>query len=59
MKKKKTSEDYYDKIKQQLGSQALLSFQTQGGRLYGKEAMCKMLEDYHQAKLKEIKALEE
>ena len=46
-----TSEEYYKKIKPQLGTQALLSLQIDGSRLYGKDAICKMLEDYHQAKL--------
>ena len=56
---KMTSEEYYEKIRPQLGTQALLSFQINGVRLYGKDAICKMLEDYHQAKLEEIKSLEE
>jgi len=46
------AEEYYEKIKAQLGTQALLSLQINGGRLYGKQAICKMLEDYHQANLK-------
>ena len=45
------AEEYYNKIKGQLGTQALLSYQVDGCRLYGKDAICKMLEDYHQAKL--------
>jgi len=46
-----TSEEYYNKIRRQLGTQALLSYQIDSCRLYGKDAICKMLEDYHQAKL--------
>ncbi|MCP4336266.1 MAG: hypothetical protein GY679_00225 [Mycoplasma sp.] len=46
------AEEYYNKIERQLGTQALLSYQIDGYRLYGKDAICKMLEDYHQAKLK-------
>ena len=45
------AEEYYNKIRRQLGTQALLSYQIDGCRLYGKDAICKMLEDYHQAKL--------
>jgi hypothetical protein len=45
------AEEYYNKIRRQLGNQALLSYQIDGCRLYGKDAICKMLEDYHQAKL--------
>jgi hypothetical protein len=45
------AEEYYNKIRIQLGTQALLSYQIDGCRLYGKDAICKMLEDYHQAKL--------
>ncbi len=45
------AEEYYNKIRRQLGTQALLSYQIDGWRLYGKDAICKMLEDYHQAKL--------
>lgn len=48
------AEEYYNKIRRQLGTQALLSYQIDGCRLYGKDAICKMLEDYHQAKLKEL-----
>ena len=40
------AEEYYKKIKPQLGTQALLSLQIDGNRLYGKDAICKMLEDY-------------
>ena len=45
------AEEYYNKIRIQLGTQALLSYQIDGCELYGKDAICKMLEDYHQAKL--------
>ena len=46
-----TIEQYYKKIRKQLGTQALLSFQVDGVRLYGKDAICKILEDYHQSRL--------
>jgi hypothetical protein len=46
------AEEYYNKIRRQLGTQALLSYQIDGCRLYGKDAICKMLEDYHQEQLK-------
>ena len=46
-----TSEEYYKKIRPRLGTQGILSLEIDGGRLYGKDAICKMLEDYYQTKL--------
>ena len=50
-----TTEEYYNSIKEKLGTQALLSYQIDGCSLYGKDAICKMVEEYHQHKLKEEK----
>jgi len=49
------AEEFYKKIKPQLGTQALLSLQIDGSRLYGKDAICKMLEDYLLEELEKLK----
>ena len=54
-----TSEEYYKKIKSRIGTQYFVSLNSShifkevslkidGGRLYGKDAICKMLEEYQQ-----------
>ena len=37
---------FYNKIRNKLGTQALLSYETKGVRLHGKEAICQIVKDY-------------
>mgnify|MGYP003127756536 CR=1 FL=1 len=49
------AEEFYKKIEPQLGTEALLSLQIDGSRLYGKDAICKMLEYYLLDELEKLK----